>query len=124
MLCQECKKKPTCTELCAKAEKYVNQDHVALREIPLSDISLDLLSHHLKITPTEEVASYFTENEASFPFLTPLQNKLLTMFYFQGLSYTQIAMMTNRRVRTVESQLARARKKIAVFFSNNRGRDL
>jgi len=28
MLCQECKKKPECVELCKKAEKYVNQDYV------------------------------------------------------------------------------------------------
>ena len=29
MLCQDCKKKSSCKELCKKAEKWVNQDYVS-----------------------------------------------------------------------------------------------
>ncbi len=32
MLCQECPDKPTCTELCEKAENFVGQDHVSQYE--------------------------------------------------------------------------------------------
>ncbi len=29
MLCQDCSKKPTCTELCPEAENFVNQDYIS-----------------------------------------------------------------------------------------------
>lgn len=32
MLCNECEKRSTCKKLCPKAERYVNQDYVPLRE--------------------------------------------------------------------------------------------
>ncbi len=35
MLCQDCSKKPTCTELCPEAEEYVSQDHVSQRELTI-----------------------------------------------------------------------------------------
>jgi hypothetical protein len=37
-LCQNCNKATTCTKLCEKAEEYVNQDHVPLRDLPVVDI--------------------------------------------------------------------------------------
>ncbi len=35
MLCQDCSKKPTCTELCPEAEAYVGQDHISQRELTI-----------------------------------------------------------------------------------------
>jgi hypothetical protein len=32
--CDTCPKRGTCTKLCAKAEKYVNQDFVKMRDYP------------------------------------------------------------------------------------------
>ena len=32
MLCQDCSKKPICTELCPEAENFVSQDHVSQYE--------------------------------------------------------------------------------------------
>ena len=34
--CTKCKKFKTCTELCAEAEKYANQDDIYLRESYMS----------------------------------------------------------------------------------------
>jgi hypothetical protein len=92
MLCQECKKKPTCTKLCERAEKWVNQDHVSLREIPKPEWLLARLN--VKAKPPHKLPvlqSYFSQEKINFPFLTPLQNKCLHLFYFEGLSYKQIA---------------------------------
>jgi hypothetical protein len=44
VLCQECPKKPTCTELCPRAEKYVSQGYGSTKEyipkIPISEYRL------------------------------------------------------------------------------------
>jgi hypothetical protein len=122
MLCQSCKKKPTCVSLCAKAEKYANKDYVDLRESPQEIIPLDLLSHHLDLIPAEDIASYFTEGKPNFPFLTELQNTILQMFHFQGLSYKKIAFRLSGHnklslsPKAVERQLARARAEIRGVF--------
>ena len=119
MLCQDCKKKPTCTQLCNKAEKYVSRDHVSLRESQQSNVAIDLLSYHLSALCAGEVGSFFSSAPPFFPFLSPLQNKILGMFYFDGMSRKQIAMRVNRRVTSVESHLSRARAKIRMVFSIN-----
>jgi DNA-binding NarL/FixJ family response regulator len=133
MDCTKCKKYSTCTTLCKKAEKYVSQDHVSQREIllqPIQDrVKNDRRTARLN-TPLEladlfedvdlvQIASFFTEKKVDFPFLTPLQNKILHLFYFEGQSYAEIAMRVNIRVKAVDNQLVRARKKIKGFFSKN-----
>jgi hypothetical protein len=121
MLCQDCKKNPTCVQLCEKAEKYVDRDSVSLRESQQSDVALDLLAYHLDEPGIPEMASFFAGGTPAFPFLTPLQNKILGMFYFDGLSRKQIAYRLSNQHRqllstSVESHLARARKKIRLVF--------
>jgi len=123
MLCQDCKKKPTCVSLCPKAEKYVNKDHVSLRESPQPDTSLDLISYSLDTISHAEIVSYFSEGVVDFPFLTPLQNKILEMFYFRGFTYKQIARAIsgnrsseNKNQRAVKHRLTCARKEIVSFF--------
>jgi hypothetical protein len=118
MLCQTCPKRPTCTRLCEKAEKYVSKDSISLREIPQPDISIDLISYHFDFIPTEEISSHFTEGLPNFHFLTPLQNKILGMFYFQGLTYAQIAVRVRHSKKSVDANLARARVEIRGVFSN------
>jgi predicted DNA-binding protein YlxM (UPF0122 family) len=129
MPCQECQAKSSCKSLCSKAEKSVNQDHVSQRETCHSEIDLDLLEAHVKPVPLVEVQSNNAEHELSFPFLTPLQNKILTLFYFKGLSYKEIAKclsgghpskMNNIRARSVERRLSTVKKKLCVFFSNSK----
>jgi hypothetical protein len=123
MLCQDCKKHPTCVQLCEKAEKYVDRDSVSLRESQQSDVALDLLAYHLDEPGIPEMASFFAGGTPAFPFLTPLQNKILGMFYFDGLSRKQIAFRMSGHNKfslspiAVESHLARARKKIRLVFS-------
>lgn len=39
--CKKCEKYSKCKTLCKSAEKYVNQDHVSKKEIPLSELDLD-----------------------------------------------------------------------------------
>lgn len=121
MLCQTCNKQPTCTKLCDKAEKYVSQDYCRNRETYLPEEYLDLLSYHLKITPVNDVLAGLPSGTINFPFLSDIQNKCLELFYVEGKSYAEIAMLVNRRVRAVERQLSKARKEIAGFFYNSKG---
>ncbi len=91
MLCQDCPKKPTCIELCERAEKYVNKDYISLRESTHLEWMLDLLSVHVKVIHHNEIKTYFTSENVSFPFLSDLQNNCLHLFYFEGLTYKEIA---------------------------------
>ena len=139
MLCQECSEKPTCVELCEKAEKWVNQDHVSQREMTFPQVAegergkirlnliLDLFNLRSN-TPHSELVSYFTEEKVSFPFLPNLQNKCLHLFYFGGYSRAEIAKrLSGNRSKTklnqnaVKHQLSKARKEIVSFFSKNTG---
>jgi hypothetical protein len=121
MLCQDCGKRSECTFLCERAERYVDKDSVSLREILHQAVHMDPSPLHDLILP-EDIASYFTDGKPDFPFLTPLQNKILYMFHFQGLPYSQIAIRTSGNHRgkhsrkAIKSQLARARAKIRNFF--------
>jgi hypothetical protein len=123
MLCRDCKKHPTCVQLCEKAEKYVDRDSVSLRESQQSDVALDLLSYHLDEPGIPEIASFFAGGTPAFPFLTPLQNKILGMFYFDGLSRKQIAFRIsgNRKgalsCAAVKAHLSKARAEIRSVFS-------
>ena len=138
MLCQDCSKKPTCTELCPEAEKWVNKDHVSQRELTYpqvrnrnnasKNLPLDNLFYYLRGFPQSEVAEFFTEDNVSFPFLTSLQNKCLHLFYFGGCSYAEIAKrLSGNRSKTklnqsaVNQQLRKSRMKIIQFFSKVRG---
>ncbi len=98
MLCQDCSKKPTCVELCEKAERHVNRKYISQRETTFPTISienlnltLDNLSYYKSIHTFPELSSYFNEPGVNFPFLSELQNKCLHLFYFHGLTYKQIA---------------------------------
>ena len=125
MLCQECSKKESCVELCLKAEKWVNSDHVSQRELPCNEFTLEYLNY---ISPVkwQTIASYHHVESLEFPFLSDLQNKCLHLFYFQGLTYKQIAFRLSGRYRklslkAVKGQLARAKKKIRSICSISRG---
>ena len=141
MLCQECSKKSECVELCQKAEKWVNSDHVSQRELIFSQIqegeagsirlntALDLANFYSTFNHSE-LSSYFTESEVCFPFLSDLQNKCLHLFYFQGLTYKQIAQhlsgghpnnLNNIRAVHVRYQLYWAKQSIIEHMFKNRG---
>jgi len=129
MLCQECPKKESCVELCLKAERWINKDHVSQREITFPNIGrenlntpLDNLNHHKTLHSLPELVSFFNEDNVNFPFLSGLQNKCLHLFYFQGLTYKQIAMRVNRRVKDVDNCIYRAKQLISRnLFYNERG---
>ncbi|MEA1876961.1 MAG: helix-turn-helix domain-containing protein [Bacteroidota bacterium] len=39
-LCKTCDKRDTCEELCKRAERYVNQNHVVLKEVILNSVDI------------------------------------------------------------------------------------
>ena len=133
MLCQECPKKESCVELCQKAEKWVNGDHVSQRELMFSCISeenlnltIDNLNHHKSIYSHQELVSYFNEPSVNFPFLSDLQNKCLHLFYFQGLTYKQIAYRLSNQYRRVLShqvkyRIKKAKQLIRAHMFNSEG---
>lgn len=50
-----------------------------------------------------------------------LQNKVLSSFYFDGLSYAEIARKTNRKVSVLRGQIERGKRKIREFYSDREG---
>lgn len=125
MLCQECKKRDKCVKLCPEAEKYVNRDRVSQRESCHEDYVLDWLNLHVSPHPFSALVSFWQEDNLNFPFLSPLQNKCLHLFYFEGLSYVEIAFRLSNQYRQVSShkvrgQIYRAKQKIREFSSISR----
>jgi len=125
MLCQECSEKPTCTELCERAERYSNRDYVYQRELPCPEFTLEYLAWKAPIE-WAVLANYHHEESVNFPFLTNLQNKCLHLFYFEGFTYRQIASCLSGGYRrsipanAVDYQLRKARKDILRFFAISR----
>ena len=130
MLCQECSKKSECVELCLKAEKWINGDHVYQREQLFPHVRetwegsvnphLDNF-YCLNFYKQPEIASYFAEENVCFPFLSDLQNKCLHLFYFKGLTYKQIAMRVNRRVGKVRYRIYWAKQAIIEHIYKSEG---
>lgn len=139
MLCQECSRRESCKFLCKKAEKYARRDHVAQRERTVSIIRANTNANlnlpednHAQIYPYswKQLASYFSEDSLNFLFLTKLQNKILKMFYFDGLSYGEIARAlsggwNNRGINqdSVSWQLRYAKRRIIQISSKSEGRN-
>jgi hypothetical protein len=117
--CDSCGKRDECTSLCPKAYAYANQDYVPQTATLLEDNIGDFDSPwFLSANHTEEIAN--------FDFLTPLENKIISLFYLQRLSYSQISFRLSNRfksypLRAVEYHLSKAKSKITGFFSYNIG---
>jgi len=113
-ICKSCEKRKDCTFLCPKAQIYADQDYIPQMAVLLEDNAGDFESPwFLSANHTEEITQ--------FDFLTPLENRILSMFYLRRLSYAQIAIRTNNKVRVVEYHLSKAKSKITGFFSYNKG---
>ena len=127
MLCRECSRRESCKSLCKKAEKYADQDYIYQRESTHPNYILEILSEKVSVYQLGEMASYFNEDSVNFPFLTKLQNKILKMFYFDGLSYREIAFRIsgNRKgaysCDAVSWQLRLAKRKFTQIIPNYKG---
>jgi hypothetical protein len=103
MTCDTCKKKATCTELCEKAEVYVNQDTVCeqseARTFKFSletTLTMDRLED-IEERKTQELIFYFQKINS----MKDSQKKaILSMVYF-GIPVPSIALYTKTDIRQV-----------------------
>ncbi len=114
MACDSCGKRGECTSLCPKAYAYANQDYVPQTAVLLEDNIGDF-------DPPWFLSANHTEEITNFDFLTPLENRILSMFYLRRLTYAQIAVRTNYKVKDVDNRLSKAKSKILGVFSYNKG---
>lgn len=146
MLCQTCKNK-TCLKTgvpCKRVEKHLKRFEVSDDDAdePKEAIVIECADWHLDdqaedFTPTAilsnyymdnphtmaEVASYHSEPDLKFYFLSRAENKACHYLYHEGLSCPQIAIRMKRSTSAVKSALARARKKFRTLFPNSRVED-
>ena len=120
MLCQRCKKKPTCIEPCRNLENHLKKFSRYLRELPCAEYTLEYLDLRSPAT-WQTLSNYYHNDSVSFPFLTKLQNKCLHMFYFEGLTYNQIAMRVRKSKTVIKGQLQRGKCKIRSIFTISKG---
>lgn len=129
MLCQDCKKRPTCKKPCEALEKELKKQERYQREVSIyHEDTLDFLVNDPLVFPYDygEMEGFFSSKKpTNFSFLTPLQNKCLHLFYFEGKSYKQIAIsMSGNRSKTqlsqtqVRDQLHSAKRLIRQHFSH------
>jgi hypothetical protein len=84
MLCKECDKRPTCTELCEKTEEWVNKDHVPPHSGSESRVFYN--SNVIKGYAGDLIWDYQKEK------YNPKQLKrLIIQLYKEGKSQTEIA---------------------------------
>lgn len=111
--CEGCPKFSKCVKLCEKAERFVNQDYKYQRELPLKRV---IFAKAILLPKTTKF---------DLPFLNPIQNKILTLFYCDGLSYKQIAfrLSGNRKgslsCGKIDNCIRSAKKRISRFFHIN-----
>jgi len=133
MLCQECPKKPQCKEACQELNEDLKKHERYQRETTISsDEILSFLANDPDVFPYKygEMVRFFLPGQPlNFKFLTPLQNKILHLFYFDGRTYKQIATnlsggsgKTKRQLNAnvIRRQIYLAKQKIRNFFYNSR----
>ncbi|GEM_PF-2376281 len=126
MLCEECEDRKTCKKTCTKAEEYISHQHVNKRESTLTESNIYSIEGISDAGMFDISASIYTEEIAAFQFLSPLENKIVSMFYLQRKTYKGIARALsggrgrNRlNQRGVKHRLSKARAKIMSHFSNS-----
>ncbi len=133
MLCQNCppRKKSICKNLCPKAARYVHQDYVSQRESILSEardyedatmnMHIDNVFYYISSHSFQELNDYYSAEQQAlkFPFLSAIQNKALYLFYFDGLSYAEIARNLKQDKEKVRKQIHLAKAEIRNFFNKN-----
>ncbi len=126
--CEECKKRSDCVELCDRVEKYISQDYKYQRELTQPEWIMDWFLGTVSTHDVAEVVSYFNEKSVDFPFLSPLQNKILHLFHFEGKTYKEIARaLSGNKSKSkinqnaVKWQLQSARKKITSISPTSEG---
>ena len=100
MLCQDCSKKPICTELCEKAENFVGQDHVSQYEyLP------DRADYIESVTDEpENLISEYQKDSYSSPEL----KRLIIALHGDGKTTREIAYhlpCSERYIRTVKAEV-------------------
>lgn len=115
-LCNECKKRNTCTELCQPAEEYVNKDHVSLRELLECDIDMNIEEVIEEIEYPEGCIEldvkdwvYLLKNSN----MTKLQRKYVYLHYWKWLSYSCIGRVYKVSKQSVATATKRGRDRIA-----------
>ena len=93
MLCQDCSKKPTCTELCPEAEAYVSQDHVGRHELP---VGLPRLGALLDLIPNT--------------YLSKKEREILTLLG-RGLNRADICQLLDMSRHTLRQHISILRKR-------------
>jgi DNA-binding CsgD family transcriptional regulator len=117
--CEKCRKRNTCTTLCDRVKKYVNQDVVG----PLYDympVRATWMKHPLPsgirggpfYVSWDDLAARYGEDRFDLPFLSEIERRCLHLYHQEALSYKQIAQKVRKKTSTVRGIMSRARKKI------------
>jgi 16S rRNA C967 or C1407 C5-methylase (RsmB/RsmF family) len=124
MLCETCPKRATCTKLCPAAERYVNQDYRGQRESTYPSVNdransgqnlpLDNIQLHVSLWTVQDLFSAFNDDEAHFPFLSDLDNKILNLRAHR-LSFKQIARVISGHGWGYKESAVKMRNKRAII---------
>ena len=99
MLCETCEKRESCSELCPEAESYVNQDYVALTELPIPIENIE----HGKIE--------WPENKGGLTIcLSKTEDKISKMLK-KEFSPQEISYLLDISIQTVYNNICSLRKK-------------
>lgn len=103
----------------AEREAYVSQDHCSHGAVSnFSDLYNEVDVNEIPEDAADilkEYAGQFTDS-VNFPCLSESQNRALTLFYIEGLSYKEIALDLGISVDGVRMSLVRAKKALVTEY--------
>lgn len=102
-------------------EKYISQDTVSLRELPLSDKKLfPLFEEYLHELHSPYFNRYRMPSfEEILSYLSPNQRTLIELHFLEGLSLVDIARRLKISKKTASVRLSRAKKKLKEILTSS-----
>ena len=112
MVCNECKKRDMCVNICLNVQKCLSENYVSRRELPLQDRDLMLRREdHLRANRAvyeDRHSEYLPELYRRLDRLTLRQRKIIEMHFFDGMSTWIIARRLGITIRAANTRLRNA----------------
>lgn len=107
--CSNCSKRDICTELCASAVVYADQDYVA-KDFWLTEKSMNGFNKEDELSP--EYGDVDIKKIDVFKVLTEAQKEVILMYFNDGLTPKEIAKKFNITKSAVSKRIERAKVKL------------
>ena len=112
MVCNECKKRDICVNICLNVQKCLSENYVSRRELPLQDRDLMLRREdYLRANQAfykDRHSEYLPELYRRLDLLTHRQRRVIEMYFLKGLPLKAISHKLGISIQAVSDRLIKA----------------